>query len=125
MKESTGLGESLQRMASTLIAIFQTRLELITNEVQEERLHIEKMMLYGSVALLFFSLSIMLFTVFIVVMFWDSHRLQVLAGLTLFFLVAGAWVLNALRRMARERHRLFSASLAELSDDQERLMATL
>ena len=125
MRESTGLSDSLQRMAGTLIAIFQTRLELITNEIQEERLHIEKMMLYGSVSLLFFSLSIMLITVFIVVMFWETYRLQVLAGLAIFFLVAGLWVLNALRSMARERHQLFSASLAELSDDKERLIATL
>lgn len=121
MRESTGLAESLQRMASTLIAIFQTRLELLANEIQEERLHVEQMILYGSIALLFFALSIMLLTVFVVVLLWDSHRLLVLGSLAALFLVAGLMLWGALRRMARERHKLFSASLAELTDDRERL----
>jgi uncharacterized membrane protein YqjE len=111
-------------MAGTLIAIVQTRLELITNEIQEERLHIGKMMIYGSVVLLFFSLSIMLLTVLIVVLFWDYHRIEVLSWLTVLFLVAGLWFLNLLRCKARDRHQLFSSSLAELSDDRECLNPT-
>lgn len=115
------MAESLQRMASTLIAIFQTRLELLANEIQEERLHVEQMMLYGSITLLFFALSIMLLTAFVVVLFWDSYRLLVLGSLAALFLIAGFIVWSELRRMARERYQLFSASLAELTDDRERL----
>lgn len=108
-------------MAGTLLSICQTRLELLANEMQEERLHVEQMMLYGSIALLFFGLSIMLLTVFVVVLFWDSYRLPVLGGLAGLFFVAGILMWNSLHRMARERHKLFSASLAELSDDRDRL----
>lgn len=121
MSESTGLMESLKRLTGTLLAIFQTRLELLSNEVEEERLRIGQMLLYGSVALLFFGLTIMLLTVFIVVLFWDSYRLQVLGGLTVLFFVAGLLVWKALRRVAREKPRLFSSSLAELADDRDRL----
>jgi uncharacterized membrane protein YqjE len=121
MAESTGLMESLERLAGTLLAIFQTRLELLSNEMEEERVRIEQMLLYGSVALYFFGLSIMLLTTFIVVLFWDSHRLLVLGGFTALFFVAGLLVLNELRRVAREKSKLFSASLAELADDHDRL----
>jgi uncharacterized membrane protein YqjE len=121
MAESTGLMESLERLAGTLLAIFQTRLELLSNEMEEERVRIEQMLLYGSVALFFFGLAIMLLTAFIVVLFWDSHRLLVLGGFTALFFVAGLLVLNELRRVAREKSKLFSASLAELADDRDRL----
>ena len=121
MAESTGLMESLERLAGTLLAIFQTRLELLSNEMEEERVRIEQMLLYGSVALFFFGLAIMLLTAFIVVLFWDSHRLLVLGGFTALFFVAGLLVLNELRRVAGEKSKLFSASLAELADDRDRL----
>jgi uncharacterized membrane protein YqjE len=121
MPQSTGLLDSLKRLAGTLLAIIQTRLELLANEFEEERLRVRQMLFYGSVALFLFGMATMLLTVLIVVVFWDSYRLQVLGGLTALFFVAGMSVLSALRRMSRERPRLFSSSLAELSDDIERL----
>jgi uncharacterized membrane protein YqjE len=121
MTESGGLMESLKRLAGTSLAIFQTRLELLSNEVEEERLRIEQMLLYGSIALFFFGLAIMLVTAFIVVLFWDSQRLLVLGCLAVLYFVAGLLVWNALLRVAREKSRLFSASLAELASDRIRI----
>jgi|SRR3989338_3448179 len=119
MSESAGLMESLKRMAGTSLAILQVRLELLSNEMEEERLRIGQMLLYGSIALFFFGLAIMLLTVFIVVLFWDSHCLLVLGGLAALFFVAGLLVWNALRRLAREKSKLFSTSLAELANDRD------
>lgn len=113
--------ESLKRMVGTLLAICQTRLELLSNEMEEERLRIEQKLLYGSVALFCFGMAIMLLTVFIVVLSWDGHRLLVLGVLATLFFAIGLMVLNTLRRVAAEKSRLFSASLAELADDQEQL----
>ncbi len=113
--------ESLKRMASTLLAIIRTRLELLSSELEEERLRVSQMLFYASAALFFLGLAIMLLTVFIVVVFWDSYRLQVLGGLAALFFIAGLWAWNALHRTARERSGLFSASLSELSDDIDRL----
>lgn len=121
MEESTGLMESLKRLTGTLLAIFQTRLELLSNEMAEERVRIEQMLLYGSVALFFFGLAVMLLTAFIVVLFWDSQRLLVLGGFAALYFVAGLLAWNALRRVAREKSKLFSASLAELADDRDQL----
>lgn len=119
MSESTGLMESLKRMAGTLLAILQTRIELLSNEMEEERLHIGRMFLYGGIALLFFGLAIMLLTMFVLVLFWDSHRLLMLGGFAALFFVAGLLAYNALRRVARERSKLFSTSLAELANDRD------
>lgn len=121
MAESGGLMESLRRLADTLLAIFQTRIELLSNEIEEERLRIGQMLLYGSIALLFFGLAIIMLTVFFVVLFWDGYRMLVLGGFAALYFVAGLLVWNALRRMAREKSRLFSASLAELADDRDLL----
>jgi uncharacterized membrane protein YqjE len=121
MMAPTGLTESLKRMAGTLLAIFQTRLELLSNEMEEEVRRFEQILLYGGIALLFFGLSIMLLTVFVVVVFWDSQRLPVLGSLAGLFFIAGLLVWNALRRLTSKRTKLFSASLAELSDDRDQL----
>jgi uncharacterized membrane protein YqjE len=121
MSQPTGLLESLKRLTGTLLSIFQTRLELLANELEEERLRVRQMLFYGSVALFLFSMATMLLTVFVVVVFWNSYRLEVLGGLTILFLCSGLLVWNALLRVARERPKLFSTSLAELTDDIDRL----
>lgn len=121
MIPSTGLLESTKRVAGTLLAIFQTRLELLSNEIEEERLRLRQLLLYASIALFFFGLSIMLLTVLIVVVFWDSHRLLVLANLAALYFIVGLLLWNALRHASQQRPKLFSASLAELSNDRDQL----
>jgi len=121
MSASTGLIESSKRVAGTLLAILQTRLALLSNELEEERLRIRQMFFYGSVALFFFGLAIMLLTVFIVILFWDSYRLQTLGGLSSLFFILGLLMWHALNRLANESSALFSASLAELSNDRNSL----
>jgi uncharacterized membrane protein YqjE len=121
MSASIRLTESLKRLAGALLCIVQTRLELLGNELEEERLRFEQTLFYSGIALLFFGLSIMLLTVFIVVVFWDSQRLLVLGSLAGFFFIAGLLVWNVARNQVRKKSRLFSASLAELSSDRDQL----
>ena len=121
MIPSTGLLESVKRVAGTLLAMFQTRLELLSNEIEEERLRLRQMLFYASIALFFFGLSIMLLTVLIVVVFWDSHRLLVLANLAALYFIVGLLFWNALRQASQQRPKLFSSSLAELSNDRDQL----
>jgi uncharacterized membrane protein YqjE len=109
-------------MAGTLLCIVQTRLELLGNELEEERLHVEQTLLYKGISLLLFELSIMLLTAFIVVLFWDSQRLLVLGGLAGLYFIAGILVWNTSSNLIRKKSRLFSASLAELSSDRDQLM---
>jgi uncharacterized membrane protein YqjE len=59
--------------------------------------------------------------VLLTVAFWESHRLLVLGILTLLFLGGGITALSMALKQARSGSKLFSASLAELSKDQEHL----
>lgn len=108
-------------MTGTLLAIIRTRLELLSSEIEEERWNIQLMLLYGSISLFFFGLSILLLTIFIVVLLWDSYRLPVLGSFIVLYLAAGLLAWNALRRVAREKSKLFSASLSAFSDDRDRM----
>lgn len=117
----SGLIASVKRLLSTLISIASTRLELLANELQEERLRFTQMLIFALFALFFFGLGILLLTVFIVVLFWDDHRLAVTGVLTVVFFASGLLMVLLLRSKAKKKSRLFSASLAELARDREHL----
>jgi uncharacterized membrane protein YqjE len=121
--EGTGLFESVKRLLCTLTSIVSTRLELLANELQEERLRLTQMFFFALIALFCFSMGVLLLTVFIVVLFWDDHRLAVVGGLTVLFFASGILMAMLLRGKARARPRLFSASLGELSRDRAHLEA--
>lgn len=118
-----GLMGSIRQLLSTVTSIASTRLELLANEVQEERLHLTQMLLFTLFALFCFGVGILLLTAFIVVLFWDDHRLAVLGALSAIFFALGALMAMLLRSKAQAKPRLFSASLAELTKDRAQLSA--
>lgn len=116
-----GLFESLRTLSGSLIAIVHTRLELLSNDIAEERAHLTTLLVLGLVALFCVGVGVVLLAILIAVVFWESHRLAALGGLTGFFLVAGAGLAWLAMHKARTRPRLFEASLAELSKDRQQL----
>ena len=122
MREAgSGLMGSVRRLTSTLTTLVSTRLELLANELQEERLRLTQMLLFTLMALFCFGMFLLLLTVFIVVLFWDDHRLAVLGVLSVIFFASGSLAVVLLRGKAQEKSKLFSASLAELAKDREQL----
>ena len=119
----SGLFGSVNRFTATFTGIVSTRLELLANELQEERLRLTQLFIFILIALFCFGMCLLLFTVFIVVLFWDDHRLAVLGTLTVIFFALGSLVSMLLRGKAQEKSKLFSASLAELAKDREQLGA--
>ncbi len=119
----SGLMGSVKRLLSTLTSIASTRLELLANELQEERLRLTQMLLFVLFALFCFGMGILLLTVFIVVLFWDDHRLAVLGALSVLFFAAGMLMAMLLRSKMQAKSKLFSASLAELDKDRAQLSA--
>lgn len=118
-----GLMGSIRQLLSTVTSIASTRLELLANELQEERLRITQMLLFALFALFCFGIGILLLTAFIVVLFWDDHRLAALGTLSALFFALGALMAMLLRSKAQAKSRLFSASLAELTEDRKQLSA--
>ena len=114
---------SLRQLISTLTSIVSTRLELLANELQEERLRLTQMLFFSLCTLFLFSIGIVLLVAFIVVLFWDEHRLAVLGFMSALFLALGTVTALMLRNKSLARAKLFSASLAELVKDREQLTA--
>ena len=118
---NSGLLASIKRLLTTLTQIASTRLELLANELYEERLRLEQMLLYFLCALFCASLGIVLLVAFVVVLFWDQHRLLALGGMSALFLAAGMLLAARLYGLSQAKSGLFSASLAELRKDREKL----
>ena len=116
----TGLFDSIKRLAATGLAIAQTRLELLSTELAEEKERLLSLLALGVAALFFAGLGIIFVALFLTVAFWQS-RLLVLGLFAVIFLASGIFALSVVIKMSRAQSRLFSASLSELSKDREHL----
>ncbi|MBS4095894.1 MAG: phage holin family protein [Sulfuricella sp.] len=116
-----GVFGSLKKLAVTLLGVAQTRLEILSNEIQEEKIRIGQILVLGFVALFFIALGIVFLAAFLTVLFWETHRLFVLGTLTLLFFAAGAAAVLLARAKANEGSRLFTDSLGELAKDKQHL----
>ena len=70
---------------------------------------------------LFLALAAVMLTLLVVVLFWDSHRITAITLLCVAYAGAGVAIAAAVRTRLRSGSKLFSASLAELAKDRERL----
>lgn len=121
MSRPAGFFHSLNSLAATLVAVLQTRAELISTEIEEERERLKEMILLTVVALFCVSLGVLLFTLLVVVVFWDTHRLYVLGGFSIFYLALGLFVGWIARKKGLDKPKFLSATLSELAKDRERL----
>jgi uncharacterized membrane protein YqjE len=116
-----GLFGSLKTLGATLAAILQNRLELLSTDIAEERARLGSILLLSLVALFCLGVGVLLLTLLVVVLFWDTHRLAALGTLTVLFLAAGGWIGGLALQRLRKKPRLFEASIAELAKDREHL----
>lgn len=118
---SGGLLGSLKGSAATLLEAVQTRLEIFSTEVEEEKIRVGQLLLAGVAAWFFFGLGIVFAALFLTVLFWETHRLFVLGTLALLFLLVGVAAWRVLQGSLRGRSRLFADSLDVLSRDRDSL----
>ena len=116
-----GLFDSLKVLTATLVAIAHTRLELISTEMEEERVWLGSMLAWMLAALFCAGLGVVLATIWVVVAFWDTHRLLALGVLAAAFLLTAVLAVRVVLTKARAKPRLFAGSLAELSKDHQQL----
>ena len=120
-----GLLESLTMFAATLVAMAQTRLELLSTDLEEEREHFFSLLVLSLATLFFLGVGMVLAAILLVAVFWDTHRLLVLGSLAGLFLAAGlaAWLFA--KNKTKRKPRLFAASLSELLKDRQQLISRL
>ena len=120
-----GLLASLRGLMATALAMAQTRFELLAAELEEEKLRLLGIVAYGALAVLLFCIGLVFLAIFLTLLWWDSHRLLVVGLCTLVFLLGSGLALFLAQRQSRSESGLFAASLAELKQDREALLAHL
>ena len=116
-----GLLGSLKSLSSLVVAIAHNRLNLLSTDLEIARERTVSVLMMVLVALFCLCFGALLLALFVVVIFWDTHRLIALGSVTGLFLLVGSiylWrVLRALKRMPAT----FEASLTELAKDYKAL----
>jgi len=116
-----GLFDSLKALLATLVGIAHTRVELISTEVEEQFARLVLLLVWGLVALFFAFTAVILSAIAFIVLFWDSYRVLVAAGIAAAFVVLAVIAVLGFIAKAKARPRLFKASLHELAKDRSQL----
>ena len=114
---ATNLLQSATRLGGTLLAVVQTRVELLTTEISEDVERGVRILLWSLVAVLAAVLGLLLAGVTLIIVYWDTHRIGAAIGVTVAFMVvsvAAAWVA---RVRLHEKPKLLDASRSELKRD--------
>ena len=114
-----GISGALSQLAASIVALFHTRFELATVEVEEEIERAKDMLVLTVIATVFFSFALVVLSVLIVFLFWETHPVGALIGVMLVYVVIGASAVVLLQR--RRLTRPFAATLAELERDVQSL----
>ena len=112
-----GLLHSLRHLAGNLLGAAQTRLEIFSTELEEERVRLEQMLLVALAAAFCLALGIVLCVALIVIYYWDTHRLAAVGILAAAFLGAGVALGLILRAKAKARPKPFAVTRSELAKD--------
>ncbi len=113
--------DTLRALGATLMGLVGTRAELLVVELREETERRKEMLVLAGVAGVFLAMGLALCALFIIVVFWDTHRIIATAGVTLAYLGIGAWALVRMKEKARASPPPFEATLAEFAKDLEML----
>lgn len=112
---------ALRRLAATGVGLIETRLELLAVELEEERARLVRLAVMYAAGAFFLALGVVTFTVFVILVAGDAHRVLAAGLLAAMYLCAGAYLVFNAQAAAAVRSKLFSGSLAELRKDREKL----
>jgi len=115
------LFQSLKGYLATWVELLRTRLELFSTEWQEERERLEQIVILAAASFFCLAFGLMMVTLFVVVAFWDTHRLAVLGGFAVLYLAAGTVAAVITWRKSKSKPKLFAATLGELAKDYRHL----
>ncbi len=116
---SPGLLDSIRHFGRGLLASVQDRIELVSLELQEEKLRLIQTFIWISAAIFASMMALTFASLALVYLFWESARLAVLGGLALAYAGAAVAIIVALRRFLARQPRPFAATIEELKQDRE------
>jgi uncharacterized membrane protein YqjE len=109
---------SLRALGEHFLANLQARIELVSVELQEEKYRVVQTCLWIGAVLFAGALALIFASLTLVYLFWETARLAVLTGLTLFYVAAAVMVVIAFRRFLARQPRPFAATIEELAADR-------
>jgi uncharacterized membrane protein YqjE len=109
--------DTLGRLGATLLSMVQTRLELAAIEMEEESRRLLGYFALVLLSLVLFGIAMLMVALTIILVFWDTYRIQAALGLALLFGAAAAVAGMTLRASFARRPRLLSATVGELNKD--------
>jgi uncharacterized membrane protein YqjE len=112
---------SIKGLASTGASIAQTRLELLSLDVQIARSKFICLLVMIISALFFLFFGLVMLALLIVIYSWETDRMLALGLLTGVFLSVGLILALLITQSLRKMPRLFETSIAELAKDREAL----
>lgn len=121
MSKPSNLFASLSNLLSSLLGIAQTRLELLANELEEQKAHLIKLFYYSMLMLFFFSVGLLLLTILLIIYFWEAYGLLALGLAAATYLVIALFFAVAIIIKLRNQPKSFSISLQEVSKDRAKL----
>ena len=112
---------SLKNLVSTGASIAQTRLELISTDVQIARSKFISLLVMIVFVLFFLFFGLVMLALLIVIYSWETNRILALTLLTSGFLAAGMILAAIILQSLRAMPKLFEATISELQKDREEL----
>jgi uncharacterized membrane protein YqjE len=116
-----GLAAALRSLGATLTGLVATRVELAVVELREEGERRKAMLVLASTAGAFLFVALLLATLFVLAVYWDTHRLAAIGSMTLLYLALGLGAIVRMRVLAANAPPPFEATLRELATDRELL----
>lgn len=114
----SGVVDTIRSFLASWVAVVKTRVEIISVELEEQREWLEHLILMALAALFCISLGLILLTLFVVVLFWETDgRMWVLGGFAVLYLGGGIGLWLALRAKMKSKPKLFAATATELGKD--------
>lgn len=117
-----GLIGSARAVLVALLDIGQTRLQLASTELEEERVRVAELLLWAGAALFFLGVGLVMAALLLVLVLWDGPRVLALALVAGGFLAAGVALAMGWRRKTRTKPPLLATTLAELRRDRDALL---
>jgi uncharacterized membrane protein YqjE len=119
-----GLFDSGRRALQGLVDLAQLRLELFGTELEAEKLRLFDALFQAIAGVVLLGLALVLALGFVVLLFWEGHRLAAIGVLTLLFTAAGLGLLLRARAGLKARDGgPFALTLGELRRDRDALQS--
>lgn len=114
-----GWFEALRRAGDSLLGLIQTRFELFTVELQEEKLRAVKLLVWLGIALALGVAGLLLGLGALALFLWQVAGYAGVVGLALAALAAAAGIVWAIRRQLRSGPLPFHQTIAEFKKDRQ------